>query len=123
MPYTITMESAFLRIVFSGAVTDRELLLVADDLVAIERRSAITPHRLSDLSAMIEPYLTYPAIRALAERRKAQPIANPIKSALVAPRPIQLGLARMFQTLNEHPQIAIEIFSTVEAAEAWLRGE
>jgi len=121
MPYTMTTEPTFLRIVFSGAVTDRELQLVADYLLAIEQQSAITPHRLSDLSAMTEPYLTYPAIRALVERRKDPPIANLIKSALVAPRPIHRGLARMFQTLHKHPQIVVEIFATVEAAEAWLQ--
>jgi hypothetical protein len=108
MPYTITIEPTFLRIVVSGAVTNRELQLFADDLVAIEVPCAITPRRLADLSAM--PYLTYPAIHALVERRKAQPVANLIKSALVARRPIHFGLARMFQTLNEHPQIRIESY-------------
>jgi hypothetical protein len=78
------------------------------------------PHRLTDLRALTRPYPTDPAVRALAERRKAQTLANAVKSAIVAPQPIHLGFARMFQILNEHPQIAIEIFSTGQAAEAWL---
>ena len=120
MPYTITIESTFLRIVLRGVVTNQDLQALADDISAIEVSSAVAPHRLTDLSAVMEPRLTYPGVRAFVERRKAQPLANPVKSALVAPRPILLGFARMFQTLNEHPQIAIEVFPTVEAAEAWL---
>ena len=104
----------------SGAITGRELQLLADELEAIEGRSAATPHRLTDLSTLTEPHPTYPDVRALAERRKAQTLANVVKSAIVAPRPIPLGFARMFQILNEHPQITIEIFATVEAAETWL---
>jgi hypothetical protein len=120
MPYTITMESTFLRIVLYGAVTRQDLHALADELAAIEVSRAVTPHRLFDLSVMTEPHLTYPLARSLVERRKAQPVATPIKSALVAPRPIHYGLAWMFQTLNEQPDIATEIFSTVKAAEARL---
>jgi hypothetical protein len=120
MPYNIEMEPFFLRIVPHGVVTHQHLHALADELVAIELSRAVTPHRLSDLSAMTEPHLTYHAVRILVERRKAQPVANPIKSALVAPRPIHRGIARMFQTLDEHPDIAIEIFTTVADAEAWL---
>jgi len=120
MPYTITMEPSFLRIVLHGAITRQDLHALADELVVIESSRAITPHRLYDLSATTEPHLTYPAVRLLVERRKAWPVATPIKSALVAPHPIHRGIARMFQTLNEHPDIAMEIFATVEVAEAWL---
>ena len=120
MPYTITIEPAFLRIVFSTVVTNQDLVVLADEIEVIEKQSAVVPHRLADLRAVTESELTYPGVRALAVRRKALLLANPVKSALVAPRPILLGFARMFQILNDHPQITVEIFATVEAAEAWL---
>jgi hypothetical protein len=123
MPYTITIEPAFMRIVFNEGITNQELQALADAVLAVENASAIVPHRLTDLSAVAAPQLTYRGVRALVERRKALLLANPVKSALVAPHPIQYGFARMFQTLNDHPQITIEIFATVEAAEAWLRTE
>ena len=123
MPYSLTSEPPFLRIVLSGPITGHELQLLGDELEAIEMRSLVVPNRLTDFSAMTEPHPTYPDVRALAERRKAQILANAVKSALVAPRPIHLGFARMFQALNEHPQIIVEIFATVEAAEAWLHAE
>ena len=123
MPYTIVMEPSFLRIVFHGAVTSHDLQALANEVLAIEAGRTVTPHRLNDFSAMTEPFLTYTAVRAFVARRKPQPLANMVKSAMVAPRPILLGFARMFQILNEHPQITIEIFATVESAEAWLRAE
>jgi hypothetical protein len=120
MPYTITTDPAFLRIVLYGAVTSQDLQALADDILAIEVSQAVVPHRLNDLTDMTEPYLTYAAIRAFVERRKAQSLPNAVKSAMVAPRPILLGFARMFQTLNNHPQIEIEIFATIADAKAWL---
>jgi hypothetical protein len=123
MPYTITIEPTFLRVVLYGAVTSQDLQDFADALLAIEVPLDVTPHRLCDFSALAEPHLTYPAMRFLVERRKAHPVTTPIKTAIVAARPIHRGLARMLQTLNEQPDIAIEIFATVESAESWLRGE
>lgn len=123
MPYSVTTELSFLRIILHGVVTSQELQALADDVLAIEVSCPVTPHRLNDLSGMTDPYLTYSAVSAFVERRKAQPLANVVKSAMVAPRPVLLGFARMFQTLNKHPDIRIEIFSTIEAAEAWLREE
>ncbi|MEO7911135.1 MAG: hypothetical protein ABIV47_15940 [Roseiflexaceae bacterium] len=120
MPYRLTIEPGYLRITLVGQVVNQDLQSLADQLQALERELVVTPHRLTDLSAVVEPHLTYPDIRALVERRKTQLLANPIKSALVAPRPINVGFARMFQILNEHPQIDIQIFSTVEAAQDWL---
>jgi hypothetical protein len=123
MSYTLTIEPAFLRIIFIENITNQELQALADAILAVESASAVVPHRLTDLSAATAPQLTYSGVRALVERRKALLLANPVKSALVAPHPIQYGFARMFQTLNDHPQITIEIFATVEDAEAWLRAE
>jgi hypothetical protein len=43
-----------------------------------------------------------------------------VRTALVAVTPVQLGIARMFQTLNDHPLIELRVFSDREAAVAWL---
>ena len=117
MPYIVTIESTFLRIVFHGEVTARDLQALADDVLAIEATRGVIPHRLNDFSAMTEPYLTYAAVHAFVKRRPVHPLANTVKSALVAPRPILLVFARMFHTIE------MEMFATGEAAEAWLRAE
>jgi hypothetical protein len=123
MPYTLTREPTFLRIVVHGAITPQDFHALAQDLAGIEKPDAIAPNRLLDLSAVTAPYLTYPDLQAFAARRIAQALPNPVKLAIMAPRPILLGFARMYQTLNQHPQITIEIFATVDAAETWLHRE
>jgi hypothetical protein len=52
------------------------------------------------------------------ERRRTQRFANSIKSAVVASRPVQVGFARMYQTLNTNPQVEIQIFAALAEAEA-----
>ena len=57
---------------------------------------------------------------ALAMRRAQRQVTAPIKSALVANRPVQFGFARMFEMLNDNPRIQIRIFGTLEEAQQWL---
>ena len=121
MPYAITSDPAGVRIVLSGVITHQDLQALAQELAVRDASQGVTPHRLTDLSAMTAPYPTFPDVRALVERRKGQALANAVKSALVAPRPILLGFARMYQQLHAHPQITIEIFASIVDAEAWLR--
>ena len=58
---------------------------------------------------------------ALALHRAQRPIPVPIKSALVALKPVHFGFARMFQMLNDNPRIQIRIFGNLEEAQQWLR--
>ena len=48
-------------------------------------------------------------------------INEPIRSALVASKPVQFGFARMFQMLNDNPRVQIRIFGSLEEAHQWLR--
>jgi hypothetical protein len=120
MPYHITKEPDLLRVVFFDNLTPQDLLSLADAIAAIEQAQPVALNRLADLTQVSGPELTYAAMLAFVERRKAQRLANPVKSAIVAPTPVHVGFARMFQILNDHPQIEVEVFATVEAAEAWL---
>jgi hypothetical protein len=123
MPFSLNTEPGLLRIVFFDDITPADLLSLADAVEEIERALLVTPNRLIDLSQISIGGLTYLDVLAVAERRRVQRLANPVNSAIVAPRPVQVGFARMFQTLAEHPQIAIRTFSTLAEAETWLAVE
>jgi hypothetical protein len=62
----------------------------------------------------------FPDIFQLAERVRTRPLPNAVRSAIVAAAPVQIGYARMFQMMNEHPSITVEIFGVLPAAVAWL---
>jgi hypothetical protein len=123
VPFQLTAETALFRLVFIDDITSRDLTSLAGAIAALERTRSVAPNRLTDLSQVAEPQLTYTAMLDFAGCRKAQQLPNRVKSALVAPHPAQYGFARMFQTLNDHPLITIEIFPTLAEAEAWLATE
>lgn len=120
MPFHMTSEPAFFLVAFFDPLTRHDLQAAADAIAAIEGTLPLTPHRLTDLRQVSETELTYADMLAFVERRKTRRLANPIKSAIVASRPVQMGFARMFQILNDHPQIEVQVFDTMAEARAWL---
>ena len=120
MPCHIYLEGEILHVDFTGVVTEREFAEFIPAMEKLERSRLPVPHRISDLSKLSHLNIGFPGVFELAERRKATRFPNAFKSAIVAPQPVHVGLARMFQILNEHPQITIRIFPDQPAAHAWL---
>jgi hypothetical protein len=120
MPFDITHESGFLRIVFSGALTAADLAAFTHALLEVESTMSVLPHRMADLRRSTGMQIDSMAVRELARARGPLALANPIKTAIIAPDEIHYGFARMFQTLNENPSVTIAIFPTEESAIAWL---
>jgi len=77
--------------------------------------------RLTDLTALERIDVGFEEVFALAMKRAERTVPAPIRSALVANRPVQFGFARMFQMLNDNPRIQIRIFGNLEEAQQWLR--
>jgi hypothetical protein len=120
MAYRITRELHYLRIELFGTITRGDLEMIAQELAALEATLDVTPHRLTEVQGVIDREIGFPEVLALAERRRAVRLRNPVKSAIVAAQPVSVGYARMIQTLHNHPQVEVQIFSTLEVAEAWL---
>ena len=111
-----------IRITFSGAITSADLIEVAGYLIDLEARMARAPDRLVDLGPSTTLAINFGDIANLTHLRQAAPLANPIRTALVAHSAAQQGYARMFQTLNDHPSITVAVFADEASARAWLRG-
>jgi len=62
-------------------------------------------------------------VSAFAKRRRLQDARNAIRTALVARRPVELGFARMWQTMNDLPDVTVEIFEDEESARSWLASD
>ncbi len=120
MPIKITEENDYLHLAFSVVVTAAELHEAGAATWAIERDLTVVPPRITDLTEVTNLDLDFNAIWRLAEDRKKKPFPNSFKSAIVAPKDHLLGFARMFQTLNDHPQITIRIFPDLPSARAWI---
>ena len=121
MPYTLTVEPELVRVVFFGVMTAADLFAMAAEVRSVEGVRSVLDNRLTDLSDVTDIQLTVDHILAYVEERRRYWRGHPLRSALVAPRVLSIGYARMFQTLSE--QAAVELFAMVEAAEAWLAAE
>jgi hypothetical protein len=122
MSFAIAVEPDLIRMTVSGVLTEDDLRAAAAAAADIERGLSPIPNRIWDMTAATELRIRYPDVQALAEDRRSRTFPNAFKSAIIIRGPAQLGMARMFQTLNDNPQIAIEIFTDTGAALTWLRG-
>ena len=119
MPHQISNIDNVLHVSLTGIVTGADLDQAA--AAAREYESGPTvPHRVTDLTGVVSLNLNYETVRALASRRRTLRFPHAFKSAIIAPQPSQLGFARMFQTLNDNPQITIQIFPDKAAALQWI---
>lgn len=113
-------RAGVLVIEFSGLASTEDLRRLVEYTIELEAREPVSPDRLVDLSGVTELAFDFPSVEQLAQQRIARPPRNPIRSAVVAPRPVQYGVARMYQTLNTVPTVELRIFRERAAAEAWL---
>jgi len=121
MPYTLKVENHVLRLTLTGRVTGSDLMRAAAEARNYEENVPVVPHRITDLDGA-ELAIHYADVSALAGKRRELRFPNPFKSAIIARNPQQLGYARMFQTLNDNPQITIRIFSDELSASQWIAG-
>ena len=119
MAYTIDWDGPHILIALIDVVEPRDLMQLATETKRFERGDVV-PHRITDLSRVEKLSISFEDVYELATLRKSLTFKNPFKSALVVTEPVQMGYARMFQTLNDHPQITLQIFQDLAAARAWL---
>ena len=120
MAYHVSYDGSLVLVQLSGTLTREDLERVGDEIIAIERDGANTPHRLTDFRQITDTAVGYPDMSVLAGRSRARPLSAHIRSALVVEQPVQMGFARMFQILNEHPQVTVRIFEDETSARAWI---
>jgi hypothetical protein len=121
MSFHLHQEPGLLHLTFSGLLSEADLVQMVEHLKRIEASAASVPNRLTDLTGVTGVAIGFTNVLAVAEERRGQRFPNAFKSAIVVGDEVQRGFARMYQTLNDHPQISIEVFSEVESALAWLR--
>jgi len=120
MPFQIQIDAEIIRIIFSGKITKDEFIDLLKELTRVELDFECIPDRLTDMSGVTEWESGFTTMNDVAAKRRARVFPNKFKSAIVAPNPADYGIARMFQTLNDNPQIEIQIFKSTAEAEGWL---
>jgi hypothetical protein len=119
MPFEIRDEGKYYYARLSGFLDRAELNALTEEVERLEDAGVLID-RITDLTSLDRIDVGFEEVFAVAQRRAERKVAAPIKSALVANRPVQFGFARMFQMLNDNPRIQIRIFGNLEEAQQWL---
>lgn len=120
MAFDAQMVGDFLRIRLYDTLTDADLRGLADEVKAIEGRLQSTPSRIADMTGLTRFEVGFNGVDTLASRRREVKVVGTSKTALLVSNELQFGIARMYQTLNDHPQITTEIFRDLDAALQWI---
>jgi len=120
MPITTRFVGGMLEIHFEGEIEGSHLFEHLREVRDLEERESVAPSRLVDLRDAFTKDVRFGEVNDLAANRRTGRLKNPIKSAFLAVTPLQFGLARTFQTLNDNPQITVRIFRDEAQARAWL---
>ena len=120
MPFEIRDEGGFHSARMFGVLDIKDLDAVTAEVKRLEEAGAIGD-RLTDLTALERIDVGFEEVFGVALKRAQRVIRAPVRSALVANKPVQFGFARMFQMLNDNPRIQIRIFDNRQEAEQWLR--
>ena len=119
MPFEIRDEGNYHSARLFGVLDGADLNAMTTEVERLEDAGVLID-RITDLTSLERIDVGFEEVFAVAQRRAERKVTAPIKSALVANRPVQFGFARMFQMLNDNPRILIRIFGSLQEAEQWL---
>jgi SpoIIAA-like len=120
MPITFSHEGDLLRVRAGGVITAAELHTIVAEMEQRFFSAKKWPNNLVDLTGIDLSNVGFVDLMSLARRRESVKPPHAIRTAIVADSPTVTGFARMFQSLNNNPDITVQVFESVAAAEDWL---
>jgi len=122
MPYEAHWEDEGIRWVFSGIVSDDDLMRCNLELYDDERFESIR-YEIADFRAGESFTVTAKTLRHVARMDKDQAVRNPsVKVAVIATAIVQKGLAQVYALSGGETPWVTEVFDTEESARAWIDG-
>jgi hypothetical protein len=120
MSYEITTPGDYLLVRLFGTVVAGDLHRFGTEIDRIEDANPRELDRIVDFTGVTEFAVGFEIVNGLARQRRERKFRTPVKLALVVVRPSEFGFARMYQTLNDNPQMTIRILASREEAIAWF---
>lgn len=115
MPCAFLEKDGVMRIMLQGAISGQQLHQLIDESEALLGARQQWPDALIDLVAMDASALGFLDMMSLSGRRPRVRPAHHVRLAVVSDSAMFTGAARM---LGAHPAVKVELFSTLDAAEA-----
>jgi hypothetical protein len=120
MPFELTTPGAVMFARVFGVFTPPELNHLAWEAEIAEASHPVSLDRITDLTAVERFEVGFREIYYFAIRRSAQRFSRRVKSAIIVQEPVQFGMARVYEAVNENPQIQIRVLRSVIEATEWF---
>jgi hypothetical protein len=120
MPYEIQAQPTRINVTLRGEVTSRDLLRYAKEVSDLEAASPASRNLITELTGISAWNLSSAEMHEFTTVRSTTVLKNRVKSALVATRNLDYGMARMFELMMKHPNIEVRVFRDIPSAVEWL---
>lgn len=120
MPFEFSASDGSYRIRLHGHLTNADLGRLMATVKEAEQAATTSLNRIIDTSDVEKFDIDFSHVIAFTGQRRTMPLKNPVKTAIIVHREVALGIARMFQSLNDHPLITIRVVNSLPEAQAWF---
>jgi len=110
----------FIRVIYEGTLENNDIHGALKDALITGGNKLNLFHRLEDLRNLKETNIGFTELRGFTDKLRNIQLPQKVKSAILTSNPLQYGIARMFQSILDHPQVEVAIFSNEDEAHNWL---
>jgi hypothetical protein len=120
MPFTVEKSTQLIRVTYTGTLDNKDITGVLQDSLTMEGSELNLINRLEDMRNLRGIKIGFDDLMEFTKNLRVIQLPKVVKSAILTGNPLQYGIARMFQTILEHPQMNIKVFSNEEEALRWI---
>jgi Protein of unknown function (DUF3478). len=120
MPYSIDTSTKFIKVTYSGTLDNNDIQGVLKDSLIVGGNELNLINRIEDMRELHGIKIGFDELMDFTENLRTIQLPHAVKTAILTGNSLQYGIARMFQTILEHPQMEIKVFSHEEEACKWV---
>ena len=120
MSYSIDAGAQFIKVTYMGTLDDKDIQgVLREGLITVGKELKLI-NRLEDMRKLKGIKIGFEDLMDFTKSICTIQLPQTVKTAILTCNTLQYGVARMFQTILDHPQMRIEVFSNEEEAKNWL---
>ena len=120
MPFTVEKNTQLIRVTYTGTLDNKDITGVLQDSLTMDGSELNLINRIEDMRNLRGIKIGFDDLMDFTKTLRTIQLPKVVKSAILTGNPLQYGIARMFQTILEHPQMSIKVFSNEEEALRWI---
>jgi hypothetical protein len=120
MPYSIHSDMQLIRVKYGGTLDNNDIQGVLKESLKNDLQELTLVNRIEDMRELQGIKIGFRELMDFSKNLGTIQLPKTIKTAILTGNPLQYGIARMFQTILEHPQMVIQVFSDEKEAMNWV---